>query len=164
MEFNESNLVTIVVAVITGMVSILISKNNIKKEIKNFKAKETYKIKLETILDTLKFLDDYISWHTIDNTCPVRKNITEIDLTIMGRECYNKLCATCDNANLIELFNLIVFYECGDIVFRLYNAFRAEARKELGLKKISFSEDDVFINCVSTEDLYKNQRKCKSSM
>lgn len=159
MEFNGSNLVTIIVAVITGLVSILISKNSIKKEIENFKAQETYKIKLEAILDTLKFLDDYLSWHTIDNNCPVRKKITEIDLTITGRECYNKLCTTCDNANLIGLFNTIVFHGKERNIFKCYNQFRLEARKELGLKEITFSEDDVYIVRVSTEDLHKKSMK-----
>ena len=159
MGFNESNLVTIIVAIISCITSVLISKNNIKKEIENFKAQETYKIKLEAIFETLQFLDDYISWLTVDGRCAVHKNITKTDSTIIGRECYNKLCTTCDNANLIELFNTIVFHGKERNIFECYNQFRLEARKELGLKEIIFSEQDVFIACVSTENLDKKSMK-----
>lgn len=155
-----NSIVTLIIGVVSASISIKISNNTTKKEIKHFKEEETYKVKKDAIYETLQFLDNYLSWLTIDGgkTKAVRNNVTTAELTLEARKCYNKLCTTCDNELLIEKFNKIVFRH-DENIFCLLNEFRNIARKELGLDEICLSEEEIFINIVSTDELNKKERK-----
>ena len=147
----------IITALISIIISFLVGKINLQYEIKKQKNSEIYLIKKETLFLALSFVDTYISWLTIDGKKPIRDTDESIkSLTMRGRECYNKLCVTCDNQQTIDAFNNILFDENGNI-FESYNKFRNEVRKELGLKTIQFSNDKIFYSVVSTDDLNKNE-------
>lgn len=166
-----NSVVTVVIGVLSVLVSIKISNNTTKKEIRHFKEQETYRIKEDAIYETLQFFDDYISWLTREkNTIqPIRNDVSAKDLTIKARTCYNKLCTTCDNESLIEYFNKMVF-GCDDPeidevddddnnVYSLLNKFRNSAREELGLRKIELNRKRVFIIRVSTEELNEKEEE-----
>lgn len=76
-----------------------------------YKSKELLEIKKNVIFNSLSLIDIYISWMTIDDGKEVaeRKDITKKELTEMGRKCYNELCLTCNNEELINLFLEIMF-------------------------------------------------------
>ncbi len=115
--------------------------------------KQLYNIKLDTINDSLDFIDKYISWHTIDSgITPVREDLSEQEMTVIARHCYNRLILTCQNEELINCFNQICFDNDANI-FELYVIFRNLARKELGLGEPSLDKNNVFYSIVSTKDL-----------
>ena len=72
----------------------------------------------------------------------------------MGRKCYNELCLTCNNEELINLFLEIMFDDKSNI-FVAYSKYRNAARKELGLKEIDFDKDKVFIGRLATKNMLK---------
>lgn len=154
-----NSIVTLTIGVISALVSIKISNNTTKREIRYFKEQETYKIKKDAIYETLQFFDDYISCLTIDNGTiqSIRNDVNSKDLTIKARICYNKLCTTCNNETLIKKFNQIVFGH-DDNIFCLLNEFRNSAREELGLNKIDLDENEVFICRVSTNELRREEQ------
>ena len=118
------------------------------------KKKELYLIKKEAILETLKFLDDFLSIKTFYNYPANRQAITRInaeniqDLTFTGRTCFNKLIITCKNADIIDTFCKIIFpqYYYRDKTIKLsdYHNFRMLCRKELGLKnEPTYNKEDI---------------------
>ena len=154
----------IIVALITSFTSYLLAYKNNKKEIEKIKKQldaninelkqgELYIIKKQAIFNSLDLIDTYISWLTLNNgennVVPERIDITPLELTQMGRKCYNELCLTCDNSKLLELFLEIVFNSESNI-FVNYAEYRNLAREELGLNKIEFYKDRVFISRIST--------------
>lgn len=113
-----------------------------------------YKIKKETIQDSLTFLDDYFSWLNYDSdVIPVRKDTNERELTIKARECYNKLVLTCESKELPKMFLKIIF-DNETNKMELYNKYRNLSRRELGIKSdLELDQKSVFISRISTEAL-----------
>ena len=149
-------------SIIDGISSLIVSNNEIKKSLENFKKQETFKIKKDAIYETLEFLDDYISWMDLEeNGCKaeaIRKEITTTELTLTARKCYNKLCTTCDNESLINIFVDLVFGESKNKV-ALFRKFRNEARKELELDEIHLRKDKIFIVEISTAKLKESEKE-----
>ena len=124
-----------------------------KKQIENYHQQNIFDLKKQAILDSLSVIDLYLSWHIFNDTIvPVREETSAAALTIKVRECFNNLCVTCNNNDLILLYGRL-FFEREDNVVDLYSEYRNEARKELGLNKINFNQDIIFLSKVSTEDL-----------
>lgn len=151
-------------SIIDGISSLIVSNNEIKKSLENFKKQETFKIKKDAIYETLEFLDDYISWMDLEENGrkveAKRKEVTSTELTLKARDCYNKLCTTCDNKDLTENFIKLVFKK-DENKFKLLNKFRNAVRKELELEEIVLSEDEVFIVEVSTAKLKEHEKTNK---
>ncbi|MEA4988528.1 MAG: hypothetical protein VB095_10750 [Anaerovorax sp.] len=143
------------VTILGFIINYFVTKRNFKRELRKNKETKIYEIKLNAILDTMKFIDTYLSWHTINSgIVPVREPVTKKELTSQARNCYNLLCSTCESNGVIDCFIKIVFNDQSDNVFKLYNEFRRLARIELELKSnIEFDESNVFFSVVSTENL-----------
>ena len=140
--------ITIVGAIITYLFSI-----------GEFKRKEVYKIKEAVILQSLNYIDDYISWLTIDDgkNLSERKMVENPEFTIKGREIYNELCVTCKNRKLILSFSEILFDKNKNI-FVEFIEYRKLARKELGLKKIKFDVNTVHLARIATNNMNNKQK------
>ena len=162
---------SLIAATASALVSIFISNRNSKKEIKNlekqyelnfesFTKNSVYNTKVSAIYKSLSFLDLYCSWLTIDGNKPVRNKTTTLELTQIGRECYNELCTTCDSEELVLLFGNILFKGEGYTLDNLNN-YRNAARKELGLPCLNFDEDICFIQQISTKDLALYEKTCQ---
>lgn len=124
---------------------------------------EVYNTKKETIVEALSFLDTYVSWlDTSNGVVPTRENANVVSLTVKARMVHNKLCVSCDNTKIIDLFLDIIVpkAECsnGDNVFDKINAFRNECRKELGYKPVDFPEDRIYLSKVSTKAMQENRK------
>lgn len=113
-----------------------------------------YNIKKDTILESLDFLDDYLSWLSYEtNIIPIRNDINESKLTLKARKCYNKLVLTCETKELPEIFLKIIFDDTLNKM-ELYNRYRNLSRHEMGLEMdLELDKESVFISKVSTNDL-----------
>ena len=167
MTFWETLFIAVIPALITGIITYFVAvKQNryeikkIEKQVENnlieYNSKELLEIKRKAVFDSLALIDTYISWLTIDNGNVVaeRKNVTKIELTEIGRKCYNELCLTCKSEELIKLFSEIMFKKDKNI-FELYAKYRNAARKELELNEIEFDLNRVFIGRLATENMTK---------
>ncbi len=151
-------------ALVGGIITSLLSRHQNRKEleriklehekqIENYHQQNIYDLKKQAILDSLSVIDLYLSWHTFNGTVvPVREETSTTALTIKVRECFNNLCLTCNNNDLILLYGRLFFDNKGNLV-DLYSKYRNEARKELGLDVINFNQDIIFLSNVSTKDL-----------
>lgn len=118
-----------------------------------------FDVKKDALLSSLVFLDDYLSW--LDFSVPGRKELiaperramSSLGMTVAARECYNKLCVTCDNEKLINVFLDIIFNTSDKSICEKYNDYRQCVRRELKLKKIQFNTDRVFLSVVSSTAL-----------
>ena len=139
-----SILATIIIVLIQHRVNINLHKRN-----SNFDARK------EAIEDALDFLDVVISFRKTNSTYQaLNKPIDDKDLTIKARRVHNKLCITCENKTIIELFLAIVVPDKGPFpIYDYYNEFRNECRKELGFEKIDLPKDKIYITIVSTKSL-----------
>ncbi len=153
------------IAVISILSTVIITVIQNKNTAKAYKKNSAYDIKKEAIYEALNFMDTYISWLDI-NSCHViaRQETDNVELTVSARNIHNKLCLTCDNTELIDLYmNLICPDQKDDNgfpVFKYYDDFRNECRKELGFSKINFSKEKSFIYTVNTRALSeKNKRE-----
>lgn len=136
-----------------GTITEIVEKIKADVALDNQKAALVYQEKFNTILDALSFIDDYISWHDIDNQTPIRKKITVVDLTLRARSCFNRLMLTCDNEEIVELF-LKIFENnsagSNSQLFLDYNKFRLLLRKELNIvTDIKIPEKYYFIRCAT---------------
>lgn len=127
------------------------------------KQTQMFNTKRETIQEALTFLDTYVSWLDMSSgVVPIRQEITEVDLTVNARTIHNKLCITCDNARIVELFVDIVVpspkQEQGEPIFEKYNEFRNECRKELGYKSADLPMDRIYLSQVSTRALHNKTK------
>ena len=155
---------SVICAIIAGWVSWLVAhkqtKNAIneldqkyKLDLEQYKAQDLYEARKSTIFKALTLFDDYISWLTVDNQKPIRKqNCSTAKFTFLAREVYNELCVTIENQRLVELFNDIFFGESPYVIGKVAD-FRKEARRELGLTTIEFPNSTAFISKVSAADL-----------
>lgn len=160
-------LTTLLPCLITGIVTYLIAKKQgrveltkIEKQVENnlleYKSKEILEIKKKAIFNSLSLIDDYISWLTIGDgkNTPERRNITKLELTETGRQCYNELCLTCSNSEILNLFLDILFEKDNESnLLELYSKFRNAARKELNLDEINFDSDKIFISRLATKNM-----------
>lgn len=121
---------------------------------KQYQNEYIYDIKKDTIQESLDFLDDYLSWLTYDtNVVPIRNNITDSELTIKARKCYNKLVLTCESKELPKVFLEIIFNDTTNKM-ELYNKYRNLSRREMGIEmELELDTESVFISKVSTRDL-----------
>lgn len=167
MTFWETLLIAVIPALVTAIITYFVAikqnKNEaikVEKQVENnlleYKSKELLEIKKNAIFNSLSLIDIYISWMTIDDGKQVaeRKDVTKNELTEMGRKCYNELCLTCNNEELINLFLGIMFGDKSNI-FVAYSKYRNAARKELELREIGFDKDKVFIGRLSTPNMLK---------
>lgn len=155
MEWNNI-LITCITIVFTCIATVIINFVTLKIELTKLKKESVYLIKKEAILDSLRIIDLYLSWLNYDSgVVPIREDIASLDLTKKVRECYNNLCVSCDNNELIQLFLDIIFCKDKDPM-ELYVNYRNKVRQELGLKDITMDEKRVFVSKVSTKDLEKN--------
>lgn len=146
-----------IISILSILVSLIIVFLQYRQTLKLQEKKSIYVSKKETLYEVLSFLDEYISWLTpMSNVTPMRKDISELEMTLKARLCYNKLCLYCNNDRLLSLFWEIVCpnnngqpYE----VYKLYNEFRNECRKELGMKSKELPSDNIFLSIVSTREL-----------
>lgn len=150
-----AGIISITVAIISACANYHLARIKTLEEIKKVQQLNVYQIRNEAILQALNFLDLYCSWLTFDERVPIRESTTETKLTKAARKCYNRLCITCENQPLIDAFLDCVLgkKDTPSHVMELYNTFRNEARKELGLKGLNLDMDRVFISVVSTKDL-----------
>jgi len=139
-----SILVSVIIVIIQYIVSIRMHRRN-----NNFDAKR------EAIQEALDFLDLCISFRQPDSAYkPISMNITDEDLTTKARSAHNKLCVTCKNKKIIELFLAIVVPDKIPYpMYQYYDEFRNECRKELGFKKIDLPKDKIYLAIVSTKPL-----------
>lgn len=114
-----------------------------------------FEIKQKVFLEALEFLNDYISWLTIDPV-PIRKLYQLEEFTLVGRSVYEKLCLCAESPVILQIFLDILFGKTVNVFVSL-NEFRKEARKELHLKPIDFDENRAFLSCISTLDLEKKR-------
>ena len=112
-----------------------------------------FEMKRAVLLEALEFLNDYISWLTIDPV-PDRKYYWPKELTLAARPIYEKLCLCVEYPAILQIFLDIIFGESVN-AFASLNEFRMEARKELHLKSIDFDENRIFLSRISTVDLAK---------
>ena len=123
-------------------------------------SKQIFDIKKEALLSALAVLDDYLSWLEFINPDgsqspdSMRRNITSLELTLAARECYNKLCVTCDNKKILSTFLEIIFGKPKSVCEE-YDKFRCAVRKELRLRKFKFDSGRSFLSIVSTSPLSK---------
>lgn len=146
-------LISILLAILSSIVSIAISRLQYKNELANYKKQNIYDIKKTAIIDALAFIDEYCSWLTIDNGIkPHRRIIKEDELTFVARKCYNELSLFVDDGEMLKVFLDIVINKDGNIFTKIIQ-FKKMARKELGMNNIEFDMDRIFIAQVSTKDL-----------
>ena len=171
MTFWETLVIAIIPAVITAIATYFVTmrqnKSDLKRvetQVKNnlleYQNKELLAIKRDAIFNSLSLIDTYISWLNIKNgkrvEIPERNSITKLELTDMGRRCFNELCLTCDHKEIIDLYLKIIFDKESN-VFESYTKYRNAARKELGLNEIEFNTDWVFISRISTKNMIKHE-------
>lgn len=153
-------------ALLASIVSIILARKNAKNEMNKLKEEfnlksmviqreNIYQIKKEAIFKALTTVDTYFSWLNLSEIVPIRKDTTTAALTEEVRDCYNRLCVTCKNATLLETFLDCFFGDSkdGKIPLELYNKFRNEARKELGLESLPLNTERIFLSVVSTAAL-----------
>ncbi len=151
---------SIIIAFIAGVISyrtaIEASAKEVKKLERSFELErksDVYMIKKEAILDALKFIDTYLSWQDYGNgVTSVRENTSVAFLTLTARECYNKLCLTCNSEHILMCFNKILFDEQIKPM-EAYSEFRNAARSELGLEEVNFDPEKTFYSRIGTEAL-----------
>ena len=166
-SFGVAFIPAIVTAIIGGIISFWCAKNQNKSEIEkielehnkqlaDYKQQSIYDVKKEAIFESLDVLDLYLSWLNYDDNSivPFREQTTPLDITTKARQCFNNLCITCESEALINLFGQIIFDKNSNVLC-LYEKFRNEARKELGLSEIEFDKNIIFLSQVSTKDLNK---------
>ena len=146
-----------ILSIITSIIIVFIQyRQNIKLQEKS----TIYNAKKEALYEVLSFVDTYISWLTpTSGITPVREDTTDIKMTSQARLCYNKLCLYCDNDKLLEFFWNIVRTDANEEpypVYSLYNEFRNECRRELGMKKKELPSENIFLSIISTDELEKN--------
>lgn len=167
-SFGIAFIPAIATAIIGGTISFLCAKSKSKAEIKRieieyqnqydaYKQQAIYNEKKNAIFECLDVIDLYLSWLNYDNNTviPLREKTNNLNITIKAHKCFNNLCVTCENELLILLFGKILFGN-DDKVLILYEQFRNAAREELGLSKVCFDKDIIFISQVSTKDLEKD--------
>ena len=169
MSFWESFGIAIIPAIITAVIGALVSFwcankqsrseiNKIEaehqKHLESYKKQLVYDVKKEAILESLTVIDVYLSWLNYDDNShiPCRESTTPLEITIKARHCFNNLCVTCERERLINLFAEIFFKKRSDVL-HYYVEYRNEAREELGINKISFNEEVIFLSKISTNDL-----------
>lgn len=152
-------------AVITSMIIVIIQY---RQGIALQQKAEIYRTKKEAILEALSFLDTYISWlDVIGYGAPLREETNDVMLTAKARTIHNKLCISCDNAEIVKLFVDIVLpaetNKEGYPVFEKYNEFRNACRKELGYKTVGLPMDKIYLSQVSTSALQNQNNRNSSS-
>ena len=166
---------SLVCAIIAGFISWFVAHKQAKNAIKElekkykldfeqYKKQDLYEIRKKVIFKALTLFDDYISWLTIDNRKPTRKqDCSNAKFTFQAREVYNELCVTVENQKLVELFNQIFFGNTPYFLDKVAD-FRKEARKELGLSNIEFPQSTAFISKISTDDLTEKETQQKANL
>lgn len=150
--FDMNALIAVLGVVLSAIVSYAIATYGYSRQ-------RIFDVKKDALLSSLVFLDDYLSWLDFSvPECnalitPERRVVSSLEMTIAARECYNKLCVTCDNQKLIASFLDIVFASDGNLICEKYNRYRQYVRQELKLKKMNFSSDRVFLAVVGTKAL-----------
>ena len=119
-----------------------------------------YDIKKDTIQESLECLDDYLSWLSYNSDAtPVRRDISDSDLTMKARIGYNKLVLTCESKELPRMFLKIIFDDMANKM-ELYNKYRNLSRSELGIEtELELDEQSVFLSKVSTKELSDKSKK-----
>ena len=148
-----------ILSILTRFIIVFIQyRQNKKLHEKNI----IYNAKKEVLYDVLSFMDTYVSWLTpLSGIVPIRENTTKSKITSEARLSYNKLCLYCDNDKLLELFWKIINPNSNGKpydVYSLYNEFRSECRKELGVKKKDLPKENIFLSVVTTLDI---ENSCK---
>ena len=156
MCISETSLVAVSCCAITAIASVLTTGLSLRN-----RAKEKYKIKQDAILRALHFLNAYYSYldYPRRGIVPQRdKSYDSTKMTLEGRKCYENLCVSVDNNEILETFLSIVLGTSDDTVKSL-NTFRNLSRKELGLKEVQYSKDSVFLLVISTRALQEKEKK-----
>lgn len=155
-----------IIAGLSVITTLIITVLQIINSARAYKKNSAYDVKKEAIYEALNFLDTYISWLDINSCSSITRQETDnIELTVSARNIHNKLCLTCDNEKLIDLYMDLICPpsndEGGFPVFEYYDKFRNECRKELGFGKIKFSKDKSFIFTINTRALAETNNKEK---
>lgn len=148
-------------AVIASMVVVIIQY---RKGIVLHQKAELYNTKKEAILEALAFLNTFISWLNIDSgVTPSREETDAIELTVQARTIHNKLCISCDDPKLVELFVDLVVpnvgLDEGYPVFEKLDMFRNMCREELGYKPVNLPADRAYLTVVSTRAINNKHKK-----
>ena len=147
-----------VISILSILSTLVITIIQFSHNYKLHKKNTSFDIKKEAILEALDFLDTYISWLDMDSeVAPVREHTNTTQLTIKSRKIYNKLCITCNNKKVIESFMNMICPDLKDeekfYVFKKYDEFRNECRKELGIDTIKLPKEKGYVNYVNTRAL-----------
>ena len=151
-----------IISILSILVSVVIVFIQYRQNIKLHEKATIYNAKKEALYEVLSFVDTYVSWLTPSSgIVPVRESTTKLKMTSEARLCYNKLCLYCDNDKVLALFWDIVRPDSDGQpypVYRLYNEFRNECRKELGVKKKDLPKENIFLSVITTQDLENSSK------
>lgn len=155
MCLTESSIVAIIcatLAIIGSFVTTAIIAYN--------RSQEKYKMKQEAILRSLKLLDTYYSFLDFSSGITPERDpsIDSFKMTEESRDCYNRLCVSVRNHELIETFlDIILGRVCNQVT--AFNKFRNLSRIELNLRKMHLDNDSIFLSRVSTKALQKKDKE-----
>lgn len=147
-----NTLITVLGVVLSAVVSYAIATYGYSRQ-------RIFDVKKDALLSSLTFLDDYLSWLDFSMPgsdaliTPKRRAMTSLEITVAARECYNKLCVTCDDEKLMKVFLDIIFNVSDKSICEKYNEYRQCVRRELKLKEVYFDTDRVFLSVVSSKAL-----------
>lgn len=152
--FDMNALIAVFGVVLSAIVSYAIATYGYSRQ-------RIFDVKKDALLRSLTFLDDYLSWLDFSVLgsdaviTPERRAMSPLEITVAARECYNRLCVTCDDERLIQVFLDIIFNVREKSVCEKYNEYRQCVRHELKLKEVHFDTDRVFLSVVSSKALAK---------
>jgi len=150
MCLSEASIVAIVCSLIAAVISIFSLHN---------RSKEKYKVKQDAILSALRFLDTFYSYLDYSSGIIPKKDDSydSTKLTLEGRDCYERLCVSVRNREILEVFLSIVMSPSPNVVS--LNSFRNLSRKELCLRRIKYDERSIFLSIISTEAMQRKEKK-----
>ena len=99
--FDMNALIAVFGVILSAIVSYAIATYGYSRQ-------RIFDVKKDALLSSLVFLDDYLSWLDFSASgrkeliVPERRAMSSLGMTVAARECYNKLCVTCDNEKLIN--------------------------------------------------------------
>ena len=144
-----------VISILSIIVSVIIVIIQYATSTRAHRNNNNFDEKREAIQEALDFLDLFISNVKTDSIFQaISEPITDAELTKAARRVHNKLCVTCKNKKIVNLFlEIVVPDKVPYNIFEYYDKFRNECRRELEFKKIVLPKDKIFIAVVSTKPL-----------
>jgi len=158
---DQATIISLIAICISAVSTILVPFIQLWINHKNEKMQVIYEAKREALVEALNFIDDYFSYFTWRNDGTLLEIETVKDpgctvesMTVRSRRTLNLLCAYCGKQETIDLFLALVFRPT-DRPAELFIKFREACREELGLSRVEFNKNEVFIAKVSSKKLEK---------